>query len=174
VDGRRPRQRIVRCATGLPALLRPALRRYAEHELDAFDRLLLPTASSTTSTRVSSAPSISSRLAPRPFVRRLAPSTTEAGGPGVSRRPIRFDGWLRVGARRVVPRASGTTESLTPLSPSRGAASLVARLRSAESAKTVLCKRSVTEPPATTIRGAFHRRPPAHTRGLRPLSKTVT
>jgi hypothetical protein len=45
-----PRQRIEQFATGCLALLRPVLRQYAEHESDVFDRLLLPTVS-TTSTR---------------------------------------------------------------------------------------------------------------------------
>jgi len=55
---------------------------------------------STTSTRVPFVPSFSSRLAPRPFARGLAPWMTETGGPGGSQRPIRFGGQRRVGSRR--------------------------------------------------------------------------
>jgi len=85
-------------ATGRLALLRPALRQYAEHEPDAFDRLLLPTLLSTTSTRAAFVPSISSRLAPRPFALGLHPGrgrlgdlavqdakSASAGGSGFSR-----------------------------------------------------------------------------------------
>jgi hypothetical protein len=102
---------------------------------------------SNTSTRACFAPSISPRLAPRPFERRLAPSPTEAGGPGVSRRPIRFDGWFRVGARRFLPRAPRATGSLAPLSPSRGAVSLVARRHSVRVGRDRTRRRSVKEPP---------------------------
>jgi len=63
---RPPRQRYEWCATGWPALLRPGLRRCAEHEL----RCIRPTSASqplsTTSTRAPCVPSISPRLAPRP------------------------------------------------------------------------------------------------------------
>jgi len=55
---------------------------------------------STTSTRATFVPSISSRLAPRPFAAGLVPWMMETGGPGGSRRPIRFGGWPPVGARR--------------------------------------------------------------------------
>jgi len=74
-----PCQRIGQFATGCLALLRPALRQYAEHEPDAFDRLLLPTILSTTSTRAAFVPSISSRLAPRPFALGLHPGRGRLG-----------------------------------------------------------------------------------------------
>jgi len=51
---------------------------------------------STTSTRAAFAPSISSKLAPRPFAPGLAPWMMGTGGPDGSRRPIRFGGRLRV------------------------------------------------------------------------------
>jgi len=47
---------------------------------------------STTSTRAAFVPSISSRLAPRPFATELVPWMMETGGPDGSRRPIRFGG----------------------------------------------------------------------------------
>lgn len=129
---------------------------------------------SNTSTRARCAPSISPRLAPRPFARRLAPSPTEAGGPGVSRRRIRFDGRFQVGARRCLPRVPETTESLMPLSPPRG--SRLARRESAlRTGRPRSCPRAVREGAAhATIRGTFHRRLPARTRGPHPVSRTVT
>jgi len=86
-------------ATGWLALLRPALRQYAEHEPDAFDRLLLPTTFDYEhSRRVRSQHLFEACASPlRPG---LAPRTRETGGPGGSRRRIRFSGWLRVFARR--------------------------------------------------------------------------
>jgi len=82
------------------------------------------------------APGISPRLAPRPFARGLAPWMTETGGPGVSRRPIRFGGSFRVGARRISSacspsdRASGIPVA-APCDPSRSrAASRTKRPRS--------------------------------------------
>jgi len=111
-----PRQRFEQCATGWPALLRPGLRRCAEHEL----RCIRPTSASqpfsTTSTHASRVPSISSRLAPRPFALVLLTRMTEAGGPGVSRRPIRFGGWLGLARGVLLPLAPDSTEPLTPLS----------------------------------------------------------
>jgi hypothetical protein len=59
--------------------LRRALRRDAEHELDAFDRLLLPDTSTTTSTRARCVPSISPRLSPRPSVRPCEPDGGDWG-----------------------------------------------------------------------------------------------
>jgi len=53
----------------------------------------------------------------------LAPRMTETGGPGGSRRPIRFSGRSRIHARRFLPRASDTTVPLTSLSRARGSCS---------------------------------------------------
>jgi len=85
----------------------------------------------------------------------LAPSPTEAGGPGVSRRPIRFDGRLRVGARRFLPRTPSATESLAPLSPSHGAVSLVARRHSDRVGRDRARRRSVKEPPTRRSEAPF-------------------
>jgi len=58
------------------------------------DRLLLPTAS-TTSTRASLVPSICSRLAPRPTDQGSSPGRWRLGDLAVHCRPIRFGGWPR-------------------------------------------------------------------------------
>ena len=175
VDGCGPRQRIAQFATGWPALLRPALRRYAEREPDAFDRLLLPTASSTTSTRAS----VRSRHLSEAFASplRSRACTLGDGDRGTWRfttpDPLRraAPGWHRGVFFRVLPAPPSLRHPCRlPVAQPRSSRGP----RSTGGAETVQCKRSVTEPPATTIRGAFHRRPPARTRGPPPLSRAVT
>jgi len=73
------------------------------------------------------APGSSPRLAPRPFARGLAPWMTETGGPGVSRRPIRFGGSFGVGARRASSACSRSDRTsgipvAAPSDPSRSRA----------------------------------------------------
>jgi hypothetical protein len=68
----------------------------------------------------------------------LAPRTRETGGPGGSRRQIRFSGWLRVfRAAFLLPRAPGATVLLTPLSLTRGPRPACAKRDSAEPAEIV-------------------------------------
>lgn len=123
-----PRQRFEQRATGWHTLLRPALRQCAEREPRCISTDFCFPTSSITSTRASCVPSISSRLAPRPFALRLPLRMTEAGGPGVSRRLIRFGGRLRVHARRLLlPCAPDSAVPLALLSLPDATASLVAR-----------------------------------------------
>jgi hypothetical protein len=105
-----PRQRIEQFATGCLALLRPALRQYAEHEARCFRPTSASHLLSTTSTRAAFVPSISSRLAPRPLARACT-LTTETGGPGGSQRRIHFGGRSRVRARSFLPCAPDTNRA---------------------------------------------------------------
>jgi hypothetical protein len=109
-----------------------------------------------------------------PLRPRLAPWMMEAGGPGGSRRPIRFGGLLRVSARRFLPSTPRATVPLTSLSLSRGSHLACARLEVRRVSRDRDMHAFREEPPATTIQDAFHRQRPAPCAGSHPLSKAVT
>jgi len=120
-----PRQRYEQCATGWPALLRPGLRRCAEHELRCFRPTSASQPFSTTSTRASLRSQHLFEACASPLRPGLPTRMTETGGPGVSRRPIRFGGRPRVGARRSSSvhsrchRTSDTPVAARPCRPAR-------------------------------------------------------
>lgn len=138
MSGCPPCQRIEQFATGSLALLRPALRQYAEHELDAFDRLLLPTTTFDYehSRRVRSQHLFEACASPlRPWA-----CTPDEGDWGTWRFKTP-DPLQRVApgfrAAFLLPRAPGATVLLTPLSPTRGPRSACAKRDSVEPAETV-------------------------------------
>jgi len=126
---------------------------------------------STTSTRATFVPSISSRLAPRPFAAGLVPWMMETGGPGGSRRPIRFGGWPPVGARRSSSACSrnhrtSDTPVADPWLPLR-----LREVRRPPSPPDRALQAVHEDPPTTTIRSAFHRQLSRAKRGPYPPSK---
>jgi hypothetical protein len=136
------------------------LRQYAEHEPDAFDRLLLPTTFDYEhSRRVRSQHLFEACASPLPP--ELAHWKTETGGPGGSQRPIRFGGRSRVGARRLVSRAPDTyrTSDIPVAAPWPRLACATRENRRTGLDRALQALRE--DPPATTIRDAFHRQPPA-------------
>jgi len=98
---------------------------------------------STTSTRATFVPSISSRLAPRPLAPGLHPGRRRLGDLTVQDVRSASTGSPGLDARRFLPRAPGATEPLASLSLPRGPRPACAKRESAEAAETVTCRRSV-------------------------------